>query len=91
MEVNQLDNLVCKSVKVGDPTVFILFANTTKGKCDGQISEQLQSFPSSQQDTLPTFYVHICAIAHRRGLVYTTAKGCGKKKGPSCLCLHLNF
>lgn len=62
--------------KIGDPaTEFIIFPNTTQGKTDSPISQQLQSFPSSKQDTLSAFYIQICAITHCFGLVYTAARG----------------
>lgn len=69
----------------------LVFSQMQQSQSDGQISRQLQSFPSSKQDTLSTFYIQIGAISHRSGLVYTAARGKDVGGKMSCLCLHLNF
>lgn len=53
----------------------LFYSQIQQRQSDGQISQQLQSFPSSKQDTLSTFYIQICAITHGYGLVYTVARG----------------
>lgn len=68
-----------------DPaTLFILFPNATKAIWWSDKSAAAEF--SSKQDTLSTFYMQICAITHRYGLVYTAARGKDVEK-KKCPCL----